>query len=319
MHATRFLAALAASFVLALGAIGALPRLGLARPSAEIAWTHDLYVQKTSIADAIAGPRILAVGGSGTLFSFDTRLASAAIGRPVVNFGTHAGLGMEYILDRAARIMRSSDVIVLVPEYEFLQESEGTNEYAIQLADFFDPGFVAARPLAERSHYWLGYGVLPSLVEGVRRLLKGAPQGRPDIRLDELGNARGNSVALSKSATLSAQGPALPVRPVTPTAITLMRGFTDRARAEGVTVFVIPPAVISTAGYRAAAFRRFQDGLPALYASLGMIPVGRSQDAFLAPQDMYDSVYHANDRGRAIYTTKMLEALCQKMTCANER
>jgi hypothetical protein len=310
-----FLAALAACLALALLVIAALPRLGLARPSAELVWTQSLYVQKTRIADAIAGPRILVVGGSGTLFSFDSTVAGAAIGRPMVNFGTHAGLGMAYILDRAARLLHRGDIVVLAPEYEFLQQPDRVNEFAIQLAVFFDPAFIAAQPLAQRPHYWLGYGVLPSLTEGLRWALHGAPPQRTDIRLDALGNARGNSVAGSANRALSLAGPDLPVAPVTPAAVTLLRRFMAQARALDVTVYAIPPALVSTPGYRAASFRRFQDNLPALFASLGMIPAGSAGDGFLAPQDMYDSVYHANDSGRAVYTERMVRALCQRMTC----
>jgi len=319
VRATPFLAVLSISLVLGLIVIAALPKTGLARPSAEITWTADLYAQKTGIAGAISGQRVLIVGGSGTLFSFDTRVAGMLIGKPVVNFGTHAGLGIAYILDRAARVMRRDDIVVLAPEYELLQQPAEVNEYAIQLAIYFDRDYINSQPLRERPHYWVGYGVLTSLLEGVRMMISGPPRGRADVQLDGLGNARGNSVALSNTAGLGAEGPTLPPPSVTPAAIALLREFMKRASSEGIRVFVMPPALASTPSYRSAAFQQFQRRLPALFASLGMVPIGKSQDAFLAPQDMYDSVYHANDRGRMEYTARMLSALCRKMTCAHER
>jgi len=35
----------------------------------------------------------------------------------------------------------------------------------------------------------------------------------------------------------------------------------------------------------------------------------------LAPADMYDTVYHANDRGRALYTARILDLICATMKC----
>jgi hypothetical protein len=309
----RFLLFLAISLIAALGFILILPLTDLARASGEIAWTNSLYVEKSQIANAIRRPRVLVVGGSSTLFSFDAERAERRLGRPVVNYGTHAGLGLDYILDRAARILRSGDTVILVPEYELLAQPDDINEYAVQLVAFYDRDYPASQPWYRRPSYYLGYDVLPALLSGGRALFGHPAAGRDDIVLDRCGDARGNTVARSTAQSLRNSVPGLSAW--APQRLAHLRGFAELARARGAKVLVIPPALISTPGYRAANFRKRQQTLAPLYVNMGMTPVADPASAFLAPQDMYDSVYHANDRGRVLYTGRMLDALCRVMTC----
>lgn len=317
MSFPRFLAALLASFLVGLGVIALLPALHLARPNAEIAWTDSLYADKERFAGMIPGPRIIAVGGSGTLFSFDSGMATQRIGRPVVNFGTHAGLGLPYILDRAGRMLRAGDVVLLAPEYELLQGGAAPNEHTIQFVSFYDRGYLKRRPLTEWPRYIFGYGVLASLVEGLKQAVKGPPAGRSDAVLDSLGNARGNTVALSRGEQLAGAMPSLPPPPVSEAALEALRKFTALARARGARILVVSPALIHTPGYSDPAFRKFQSSLSVVYSGLGLKVLGNSDSAFLPPQDMYDSIYHANDRGRAHYTGRILPLVCRALGCGS--
>ena len=93
--------------------------------SGEVAFVEGLYQRKGAAlrraaerADAIGKPRLAVVGGSGALFGVDAELIELKLGVPCVNLATHAGLGGEYILDRARRELRRGDVVLLCPEYE---------------------------------------------------------------------------------------------------------------------------------------------------------------------------------------------------------
>jgi hypothetical protein len=83
-------------------------------------WCEILYRQKRIIADRRAHipTRILIVGGSSTLFGIDAELIEKKLNVPTINLGTHAGLGLRYLLDRATRLARPGDIILLSPEYE---------------------------------------------------------------------------------------------------------------------------------------------------------------------------------------------------------
>jgi hypothetical protein len=138
-------------------------------------------------------------------------------------------------------------------------------------------------------------------------------QGRSDVSLDRSGNVRGNTIAASNAASLRNAAPG--TRPLAPERIARLREFSAKAKTQNVKILVIPPALIMTPAYGAARFRHFQDSLNSLYTGLGMLPVGDPVIGFLPPEDMYDSVYHANDRGRARYTQRVLDAICRAAFC----
>ena len=73
---------------------------------------------KWEIADTTRSPKLLIVGGSNTAFGLDSRLLSQELGRPAVNLGLNAGLGLRYMLSEAAPFVRAGDVVLISPEYE---------------------------------------------------------------------------------------------------------------------------------------------------------------------------------------------------------
>ena len=97
MRVQRFLLVLLLSLLATLALIALLPLTGLVR------------------AASLPGPRILVFGGSATRISFDSVIVIRKVGIPTVNFGTHAGLGLAYILDRAKRAMQPGDIVLLAP------------------------------------------------------------------------------------------------------------------------------------------------------------------------------------------------------------
>jgi hypothetical protein len=84
------------------------------------AWIDLLYRQKqVALRRRESSPhRIIIVGGSGALFGIDAELIEKKLHIPTVNFATHAGLGLHYLLDRARRELRPGDIVLLSAEYE---------------------------------------------------------------------------------------------------------------------------------------------------------------------------------------------------------
>ena len=103
----------------AMAMVGLILVLPLARgiktdPSAP--WIEGMYRQKLATLHSLHDHRIYVVSGSSSLFSLDTKILSQVVGRPVVNLATHAGLGLTYILDRAAREIQPGDTIIFTPD-----------------------------------------------------------------------------------------------------------------------------------------------------------------------------------------------------------
>jgi len=279
-------------------------------------WVAYLYSNKERIAATMSGPRVLAVGGSATLHSFDTVTASKRLGLPVVNFGTHAGLGLSYTLDRAERILRRGDIVVLAPEYDLLLQSDRPNAYKTQLVAFFDRGYIEHVPLIDKPTYLFGYDVLPSLIEALKVMLRGPVPIPADLVQDSLGNNRGYTVARSVARQQLGLLTPKAALPITDAARRSLENFAAFAAARQIKVFVIPVSLVKTPSFPGPAYEKYLTSLPSVYASTGLMMLGTPAAGYLTLDETHDVPYHANDVGRMKYTEAMLSLICKQMACS---
>lgn len=310
----RFVLMLAISTMLWLVAVALFPITGLLRPNDNVVWAASLYQDKERIAANTGGTRIFAVGGSGTLFSLDTVELSGRLGRPVINYGSHAGLGLPYILDRASRVIKAGDLVLLTPEHELLQETAEPSQLTIAMVAFYDRPYLYTIPWKERLRFLLGYDVLSSVVGRLKFSVNGY-RGRNDIHIDSLGNERGNSVEAAREITLLVPSPVDPARPVSADARSTLARFASVIREKKAQLIVLPPALLRLPGYASPSYHAFKNQELAVFASLGLDTLGGFDTGFLTRDEMYDTVYHANDRGRARYTAEVENLICGRLAC----
>jgi hypothetical protein len=318
MQNRTFLFTLFLSALLTLGFIVLLPMIPGAKTDPASAWAHGLYKQKLARLHQLRGNRIYVVSGSSSLFSLDTQVLSQAIGRPVLNLATHAGLGLSYILDRAEREMQPGDTIIFTPEYSLLEQSAAPNQLTIDFVTFFDRPYIATRPLAEQTHFYLGYGFMDSIVETLKTIRTGVQVGRPDLTIDDLGNARGNTVALSVKDTVEFSSKSEPV-PISRDALAALQNWSALAHEKHARILTFPSALIHLPNWNTPGQRALRQQARSIFQQLGMIPRGDDSTGWIEPDGIYDSALHANDAGRAIYTRRIAVLLCREIRCARSR
>ncbi|MCQ2181911.1 MAG: hypothetical protein MJY89_00680 [Bacteroidales bacterium] len=80
--------------------------------------SHEInLVNSISKLDTVNEPKIIIIGGSGCGFGFDSRMISEHYSMPVINTGTHAGLGLRLQLELFMRYISQDDIVIVVPEY----------------------------------------------------------------------------------------------------------------------------------------------------------------------------------------------------------
>ena len=317
MQISRFLLVLFLSALATLALVVLAPLVPGMKTDPSAPWIDGLYKQKIAALRALHGQRIYVVSGSSSLFSLDTKALSQAAGRPVINLATHAGLELPYILDRAERQMQPGDTIIFTPEYPLMVLPVEPNQLIIDYVTFFDRGYIASRPLGEQVHFYLGYGFLDSIVETLKTIRTGKQVGRDDLTIDALGNARGNTVALSVKDK-SEFGPHGEPSPVSRDEVAVLRKFVAIAHAKHVTILAFPPAQIHLPGYETLAQQASRQNIRATFRDLGMTVRGGDQDGWVEPGGIYDSGVHANDAGRAAYTHRIVTLLCKEIICVNQ-
>lgn len=71
------------------------------------------------------------------MYGLDSALIEKELKMPVINLGLHAGLGLRFILTDISNEIRSNDIIMLSPEYQFFLDKSSTyGEYSLMQALF---------------------------------------------------------------------------------------------------------------------------------------------------------------------------------------
>lgn len=121
-----------AAGVIVLGALAPL-LLGIDgvwpwQASSNVDWTLRIDEVAHQASEEIAGRKVLLVGGSAMAFAVNPATLSARLGVPVVNYGVHAGLGLDQIVERAVAMVRPGDVVVLGAELNHFQIDQPINQ-----------------------------------------------------------------------------------------------------------------------------------------------------------------------------------------------
>jgi hypothetical protein len=108
----RFPAALAVYILICILIIQLPPRWGSTSGTAAL-------IDKHHRLETLESPKILLIGGSNISVGIDSGVMQKALCMPVVNMGLGASLGLRYMLTEIKEEIRAGDLIVISPEYDY--------------------------------------------------------------------------------------------------------------------------------------------------------------------------------------------------------
>jgi len=306
----RFTIGLLSGFMLAVSFfVGALyTQLGV--PTHMSQWISDISQKKERLAARIPGPRLLVVGGSCALFGINAQVIQQQTGYLTVNMATHAGLHLEYILDRIEKTARPGDTILLVPEYEFYLNR---SSFGWEIHDDYilarDPGYFRQMSLPDK----IGMATripFKRLQTGWRNRRGTTDHTRPPSPpyspytpispgidcLDENGDEFFNTVAGQPPPSAAMQEPDVLLRDGFASKNTdgfaELTAFIQWARSHHVTVLAAFPSIVSQPIYDAPTARKALETITRFYTSHGVPVVGNPQEAMLPLDQFFDTRYH---------------------------
>lgn len=276
-------------------------------------WIEELYTGKEQALHQARTPKVILVAGSSTYYSFSATQLSRRTGLPVVNFGTHAGLGARYLLDRAARNMGSGDIVVLTIENGLLRNERPTAELT-RFVQFYDPGYIRRAD----AQSWAPLLVGGSAHDLFRSWIGERLLGPTKTHMDEAGDATDN---LASAVTPEVRAIVAATRLVSVTTDpeappAYLKQFVATARERGVTVFAAWSPMLDRPIYHDRSDPRRLKAISSTYKVLGVPVLGSAQDFLFPLADMYNSGFHLNDIGRAKATAKLGDLICLQMKCA---
>ena len=125
----------------------------LASPIPAEYWVREIVIVKERLANTIfSSPRIILLGGSSTLFSFDAQEVTRETGVPAMNMGLHGGLRLDRVLRVAEDVIRRGDILVLPLEPNFYSCAwlETWNDWQLRNALAWDRSYFENLPLSTR-------------------------------------------------------------------------------------------------------------------------------------------------------------------------
>lgn len=281
--------------------------------SPDVDWVEALYQRKdVELRDTERRPesRLIVIGGSEALFGVDAELMQQKLGITTINYGTHAGLGT-YLLDRARRVIRPEDSVLLCPAYELWYADNVSNVEWDYFATYDKRYFwTSGLKNALRTLYSVpGSSYYDSLIGWGKRLI-----GRyQDERVDY------NVATIDPNGDL--RGPIWPAAfrpagayPVLNTerndgANAVFYQFSQWARQNRVRVFYSWPNCCEPDPPPKAKDRATPASVKAMFAAWGFILLNEPGDTWFPRQWFVDTIYHPDSGCRRVRT----EALIRKL------
>lgn len=263
------------------------------------------FEDKSRLLEARRPPRILLVGGSSLAFGADSAAIERAIGRPVVNMGVHAGLGLDLMLGQVEEALAPGDVVVISPEYGLFRGGRPMDSILVLQLLRNDPRLARQLPAAAVPQLLDDGLFLPS--QRLQALWDHAWHGEPvglywRASFDE----RGDFVAHLDLDSMRASGQHLrvPAAEKTGEACARVSRFARRAHERGASVVIVPPPIPGDDHReQSEEIARFWNAV----SSQTGVPV--MNDARFTRSSFWDTAYHLTREGRQQRTEALLGAI----------
>ncbi|HLO16911.1 MAG TPA: hypothetical protein VK206_18900 [Anaerolineales bacterium] len=270
---------------------------------------------KKSLLSNSRSPRIIFVGGSNLAFGLDSELVQNELHLPVINLGLHASLGLKTSLNIVEKYAAQDDIIVIIPEYEYFDQSSSMYGSDTILADFIEidpanlqyvaPGKWIDLPL-------ITFDVLERKLDRESALLLADPVDR-DVYLRSNFNRYGDMIGhLGKKPLrpneISAEA-ALPTNlNLITTSFDILEEFHQKMINKGVIVLFDFPS-LRMRNCKKTSLELFDHLVSALKART-TIPILSTPDERCYPDKyFYNTQYHLNAVGREARTWQVIESL----------
>ena len=256
-------------------------------------WIEQLYRTKIPLASR-PDVRYIFVGGSGVHFGISGRIVGDAMHARAVNFGSHGGLGIESILQHALPLARPGVTFVLIPEYELYYHDDALSETLLEQAAC-DGNLIAAAHGAWPAFRALNGISIQEIVTNLffkRRLHRRYADHSLDAYGDETIN-RLSDVTTADRYFIARHPAQVFAGPPLPYAAAQFDRFVRDARARGAAVEATWPNVWRGGIATDSDLRP----VVTMWHRLGVQVIGCPADSMMAPEDMFDTVYHLNTDG----------------------
>lgn len=283
----------------------------------EARWIEGMYQRKEMAAASIVGPKVVLIGGSGTHYSYLAGVLAAQTGLAVVNLGTHAGLGGEYLLHRAHASLKSGDTAILALEYQLLFQTPPSSLLSMFVMTN-DQSYLLVSSIRDVPKLLFGYPPVQVLRQtSVALLPHASPLNRPESVTttgDESANVPSNKQPYMAAFVHSFPSLSLALpNPYAPPAY--LRKFVEWAKNNNIRLLQAWPTTTFREEYVTSRYLPLFEKYAETFHRLGVKTLGEPSTYFIPEEQMFDSMYHADSNGAARVSRALALDLCKAIDC----
>lgn len=299
---------------------------GLLRSAHNLPWSPDaLYLEawmerKREVAQKAPHPRIFFVGGSGVLYGISAGLLTESLGRSVVNFGIHAALPLDFLLEEVKRQALSGDTVMLILEYEYYnQDRSSLNDVSTKYLLAAEPQFLKTKPWKEKvklaletpgasatAILWCSRREIESERNRIRQETKQLIDQYGDRTLEDrkeltLQQKKNLQAMTAGSLANSADDFSSPTTEIVE--------FVQWAHANDISVLAGFPCTIAFEAYNSELAKTRLASIRQMLVDLQVPVVIDAEGSLFSSEYFFDSPYHLNARGVEKRTEQVQESL----------
>jgi hypothetical protein len=293
----------------------------------ELIWIRYCLAKKHDYAD-IKGNKVIITGGSNVLFGMRTEQISNELHIPVYNLGVHAGLGIDFIINDAKKVLKKGDVVIMPLEYDHFQTDQRVTKLAFDYDNAFDKEQLNKISQIDRYTYGFKFAFQVKPFDNIQLIIKSLQNSGKPLVENPLGynsnnlNKHGDQTNHPGVHDLSAFGPiGIPENFSETVGLKMMKDFNTWAKENGISLFITYPNTIYFKKYDTLAYKEYFNSLNKYFSDNHISTIGKPADFFYDEKYFYDTMYHLNDEGMTVRTTQfthMIENLKEIKVLASE-
>lgn len=307
---TKFLRKLAIYLLILLGCVALVFASLLLLPNKYTKESHEMnLVYSINRLKHLKEPKMVIIGGSGCGFGIDSEVLFLHYNRPIVNTGTHAGLGLRLQIELFKDYIQAGDVVVVIPEYQQYQDHlcYGNSTALRILSSIYPAGFKA---VSFEQWIYLHKFIPETFINALssKEMKDTALTPYSKESLNQFGDVTMYDQRISGKVPLDED---LSNTEVDTEALELLADFDNYVRQKKATMLLFPPA------YQASSFHQNNQFIEALQQQLSEAgcPFRACPSRYALPDSLFfDTPYHLSAVGTQERTCLLIEDIDQNLS-----
>lgn len=301
-------------------------------------WINLAFSQKERRAANIPfnEKRILIIAGSNGLFGVSAKTISKKTGIETVNLSTHASLGGNYILNRAEKLIREGDILLLPLEYPFYSSPGISDNFrggrvlapflisydrealrSISVISLLNFILSNSFSLEDRREYFSYFQGRLSKEDISERLIQQSINPRDNcysgLTLNEYGDETCNTGKENAPLNPAVLETAMPRAFSNIDPDGYIEKFVQSAKSQGAEIIPLYPVSTYTDDYQQVAYQQSAQNIKRFWEEQGVKFQDSLEDSLLPPNLMYNTSYHPKDTGRKIRTKSIIKIIKRQL------